>query len=154
VPGSSWFGFAQTKDNEAETGGWWFGLDSYYTGYNQFLISFGTGINNTAWLHDIPSGWNTLSICTNNSNTASSGKVYGIYFNGVQQTFTNGTGAGDKSLSGFEIINDGANSWPLNINDYTGGAPVPNEIIHGPPLIYTMGSNGLPPEQSGGWNSP
>jgi hypothetical protein len=155
VPTSSWFGFAQAKDNEASTGGWWFGLDSYEAGYNQFIISFGTGINNTAWYHDIPSNtWNTLSICTNNSNTASTGKIYGIYLNGVQQTFTYGTGAGQKSLSGFQIINDGSTSWPLSINDYTGGTPVPNEIIHGNPLIYTMGSNDLPPEPSGGWNSP
>jgi hypothetical protein len=153
VPDSSWFGFAQEKDNEASTGGFWFGITSSNDGSNQFLISFGTNINNTAWFHDIPSGWNTLSICTNNSNS-DSGIVYGIYFNGVRQTFDSGTGAGQQSISGFPIINDGSSSWPLSINDYTGGTPVPNEIIHGPPLIYTMGSNDLPPEQSGGWNSP
>jgi hypothetical protein len=153
VSNDSWFGFAQEKDNEASTGGFWFGITSSNDGSNQFLISFGTGINNTAWFHDIPSGWNTLSICTNNANN-NSGVVYGIYFNGVQQTFDSGTGAGQKSISGFPIINDGTSSWPLSINDYTGGSPVPNEIIHGPPLISTMGSNGLPPEQSGGWNNP
>jgi hypothetical protein len=153
VPSNSWFGFAQTKDYEAQTGGWWFGVRSDHAGYNQFQISFGSGVN-TAWFGDIPSNpWNTLSICTNNG-TGSSGVVYGIYLNGVKQTFTNGNGAGKQTISGVPIINDGAGSWPLSINDYTGGSPVPNEIIHGVPLIYTMGSNGLPPMPSGGWNSP
>ncbi len=153
VPSNSWYGFAQIKDWEAQTGGWWFGIRSDHAGYNQFQISFGSGVN-TAWFHDIPSStWNTLSICTNNGG-GSAGVVYGIYLNGVKQTFTNGNGAGKQTLSGVPIINDGAGSWPLSINAYTGGSPVPSEIIHGSPLIYTMGSNGLPPMPSGGWNSP
>lgn len=152
VPSSSWFGFAQSKDWEAQYGSWWFGIRSDNAGYNQFQISFG-GIN-SQWFHDIPSNaWNTLSICANNANDTS-GVVYGIYLNGVQQTFTNGDAKGKQTITGYKMINDGVGSWPLSINDYTGGTPVPNEIIHGSPLIYTMGSNGLPPMPSGGWNSP
>jgi hypothetical protein len=156
VPVSSWLQFAEAKDTAANLAGWGFAVTSYYGGVNQLEVEF-NGYNNTApaWTSTggIPSGWNTLSICTNDANDAS-GVVYGIWLNGVRQTFNHGPASGSQSLSGFAIIDDGVASWPLDINDYTGGSPVGNEIIHGAPLVATMGANGMPPEQSGGWNNP
>jgi hypothetical protein len=156
VPVNSWFGFAEAKDPAANLAGWGFGVTSYYGGVNELQIEF-NGYNNTApaWTSTggVPAGWNTLSICTNDAND-SSGVVYGIWLNGVRQTFNHGSASGSESLSGFAIIDDGASSWPLDINDYTGGSPSNNEIIHGSPLVAAMSSNGLPPEPSGGWNSP
>jgi hypothetical protein len=156
VPTSSWFGFAEAKDSAANLAGWGFGVTSYYGAVNELQIEF-NGYNNTApaWTSTggLPSGWHTLSICTNDAND-SSGIVYGIWLDGVRQTFNHGPNSGAQSLSGFAIIDDGAASWPLDINDYTGGSPVDNRIIHGPPLVASMGSDGLPPEPAGGWNSP
>jgi hypothetical protein len=156
VPVNSWFQFAEAKDTAANLAGWGFGVTSYYGGVNQLLVEF-NGYNNTApaWTSagGLPSGWNTLSICTNNAND-SSGVVYGIWLNGVRQTFNHGPASGSQALSGFAIIDDGASSWPLDINDYTGGSPVSNQIIHGAPLVAAMDSSGLPPRPSGGWNSP
>lgn len=156
VPVNSWFGFAEAKDPAANLAGWGFGVTSYYGGVNEVQIEF-NGYNNTApaWTSTggVPTGWNTLSICTNDAND-SSGVVYGIWLNGVRQTFNHGPASGSQSLSGFAIIDDGAASWPLDINDYTGGSPSTNQIIHGSPLVATMGSDGLPPEPSGGWNTP
>lgn len=156
VPVNSWFGFAEAKDTAANLAGWGFGVTSYYGGVNELQIEF-NGYNNTApaWTSTggIPAGWNTLSICTNDAND-SSGAVYGIWLNGVRQSFNHGPASGSQTLSGFAIIDDGASTWPLDINDYTGGSPSNNQIIHGSPLVATMGSDGLPPEPSGGWNSP
>jgi hypothetical protein len=156
VPTNSWFGFAEAKDAAADLAGWGFGVTSYYGGVNELQVEF-NGYNNTApaWTSTggIPSGWNTLSICTNDAND-SSGVVYGIWLNGVRQTFNHGPASGSQTLSGFAIIDDGAASWPLDINDYTGGSPVENQIIHGAPLVASMGADGLPPEPTGGWNSP
>lgn len=156
VPLNSWFGFAEAKDTAANLAGWGFGVTSYYGGVNELQIEF-NGYNNTApaWTSTggIPAGWNTLSICTNDAND-SSGAVYGIWLNGVRQTFNHGPASGSQSLSGFAIIDDGAATWPLDINDYTGGSPSNNQIIHGSPLVATMGSDGLPPEPVGGWDSP
>jgi len=156
VPTSSWFGFAEAKDTAANLAGWGFGVTSYYGGVNELQVEF-NGYNNTvpAWTSTggVPAGWNTLSICTNDAND-SSGVVYGIWLNGVRQTFNHGPASGSQTLSGFAIIDDGASSWPLDINDYTGGSPVENQIIHGDPLVTTTGSSGLPPEPGGGWNSP
>ena len=151
VPTNGWMVFAEMKDNSATTGGWGFMLNSYYAGANQFQIAFGTGINNTTWDGTMTPGWHTLSICTNNANN-SSGQVYGIYEDGVPLTFNHGDGAGAQSLSGFPIINNGMSSWPLDIDDYTGGAPVSNMITTGAPLVSSGSTN--PPMPSGGWNSP
>jgi hypothetical protein len=155
VPVNSWLQFAEAKDAAANTAGWAFAITSYYGGVNELEVQF-NGYNNTspAWTSTtgIPAGWNTLSICTNDAND-SSGVVYGIWLNGVRQVFNHGPASGAQTLSGFAIIDDGASSWPLDINDYTGGSPA-NQIIHGEPLIATAGSSGLPPEPSAGWTSP
>lgn len=154
VPTSSWLQFAEAKDAAAVTAGWAWYVNSFYGGVNQFAIQY-NGYNGTspAWTGAIPSGWNTLSECDNNANANSAGQVYGVYLNGIRQTFNHGPSSGAQTLSGFAIIDDGASSWPLDINDYTGGSPAPNTIIHGDPLVATIGSNGLPPEPAGGWSS-
>lgn len=158
IPSSGWLQFAEAKDNEGVGAGW--GFDLFTTGGKNYvgveMYDYG---GHAAWGEPytdtvpVDTGWHTWSICTNNAND-NTGKVQGLWKDGVRQTFNHGPQAGHTSLSGFPIIDDGAANWPLDINDYTGGAPVPNTIIHGSPLIATMGSNGLPPEQAGGWNSP
>ncbi|HKO27313.1 MAG TPA: hypothetical protein VJU80_07630, partial [Solirubrobacteraceae bacterium] len=89
-----------------------------------------------------------------------SGQVWGVWLDGVRQTFSQGSSAGSQSIGGFPIIYDGT-SWPLDINDYTGQAdghhvayPYPAVVIHGAPLISSAGPDSLPPEPPGGWNSP
>jgi len=161
VSNSSWLQFAEAKDYESTTtAGWEFDVSSYWGGVNRVKVSLhgyatGTNLGGTAYYDSAPldTNWHTWSICTNNANDTS-GKILGLWKDGVQQTFNYGAQSGSKTLSGFPIITDGANSWPLDINDYTGGSPVPNTIIHGDPLIATLGSSGLPPEPVGGWNSP
>lgn len=150
VSDNTWMMFAEAKDNTANTGGWAFMLNSYYTGANQFQISFGTGISSTSWTGTMTPGWHTLSICTNNANT-NNGQVYGIYEDGNRLTFNHGPGAGQQSLSGFPIINNGMSSWPLDIDDYTGGQVATNTIQTGAPLISTGTTN--PPMPNGGWNN-
>jgi hypothetical protein len=151
VPTSSFYQLAETKDTSASLWGWGMEVTSYYTGANELSVGFDGG--SPVWTSgSVDDNIHTLSICTDDSNT-SSGKVYGIWYDGVRQTFNHSSYEGQQSISGINIINDGSSSWPLDINDYTGGSPVPNEIIHGAPLVYTMGANGLPPEPSGGWNS-
>lgn len=167
VTDNTWLNFAETEDpydpNQDDWAGWAMYLNSYYNGNgtqdpNQYEIAF-ADYNNfaPAWTssNNVDTGWHTLSICTNDANN-SSGVVYGIWLDGVRQTFNHGPQAGSQTLSGFPIIqNDPANSsnWPLIINDYTGGAPT-NELVHGAPLVSQMGTGGQPPEQAGGWNSP
>lgn len=166
VTDDTWLIFAESEDpnnpNQDDAGSWGMGLTSYFNGNttgaaNQWYISF-TGYNNGvgAWTGpNVTAGWHTLSLCTNDAND-NTGTIYGIWFDGVRQTFNQGPNAGAMSLSGFpQLQNDPANesSWPLIIDDYTGGQPA-NTLIHGAPLVARMGPSGLPPEPSGGWNSP
>jgi len=153
VSNSSWLQVAETKDSTASLAGWGMVVSSYYGGQNEFGIEFnGYASDAPAWTSGpIDTGIHTLSICTNDASD-SSGEVYGIWFDGVRQTFNHGSSSGSQSLSGFAIIDDGASSWPLDINDYTGGT-TGNQLIHGAPLVTTMGSNDLPPQPAGGWNS-
>jgi hypothetical protein len=152
--------FAEAKDNEAGMPGWSMDITSYY-GPLQVQLAFpeyessnnpgGVGYIDPSTLD---SNWHTWSICTNNAND-SSGVVESIWKDGVRLKFNYGTQSGSQSLSGFSILDDGAKSWPLDINDYAGdGTGAANSLIHGAPLISTMGSNGLPPEPSGSWNNP
>jgi hypothetical protein len=162
----TWLVFAETEDpnnpNQDDQPGWEMGLNAYFNGNtassaNQWYVAF-TGYDNgvPAWTGpNVTSGWHTLSLCTNDANS-NTGTVYGIWFDGVRQTFNHGPDAGAQSLSGFPLLQgDPANqsNWPLIIDDYTGGH-VDNALIHGVPLVARMGPSGLPPEPSGGWNSP
>ncbi len=167
VTDNTWLMFAETEDpfnpNQNDQAGWGMYLNSYYNGNdtsdpNQFAIAFAdyNGFA-PAWTSssNVDTGWHTLSLCTNDAND-SSGVVYGIWLDGVRQTFNHGPQSGSQTLSGFPIIqNDPGNSknWPLIIDDYTGGSPT-NELIHGAPLVAKMGTDGQPPEPSGGWTSP
>jgi len=161
LPGVSGFlQFAEMKDTTAPYAGWGFYLNNYYTGStNQFLFqSNAQGGLPVYWSSStsLDAGIHTLSICTNDSNSTS-GEIYGIYLDGVLQNF-NHDGQTGTTLSGFPIIYEGTGggentTWPLDINVYTGGAPVPVTANHGQPLIATMGTNDLPPEPLGGWSS-
>jgi hypothetical protein len=166
VSDNTWLMFAETEDpynpNQNDWAGWGMYLNSYYNGNttsdpNQYAIAF-ADYNNfaPAWTssNNVDSGWHTLSLCTNNAND-NSGVVYGIWLDGVRQTFNHGPQAGSQTLSGFPIIqNDRANktNWPLILNDYTGGS-LDNQLIHGAPMVAKMGTDGQPPQQAGGWNS-
>jgi hypothetical protein len=165
VTDNTWLVFAETEDpydtNQDDLAGWGMTLTSYYNGNqasdpNQFAISFADYAHSApAWTSssNVDTAWHTLSVCTNDANN-SSGEVYGIWFDGVRQTFNHGPDAGSQTLSGFPIIqNDPSNSsnWPLIIDDYTGGSPQ-NELIHGAPLVAKMAAGGLPPQPAAGWN--
>jgi hypothetical protein len=160
-PVPTWLMIAEAKDYEASFAGWAFDISPKYSGgsFNQYVLTFGgvsPGSNYFAWhsTEAVTGGWHSLSICTNNAND-NSGMVYGIWLDGVRQTFNVGMCSGSQTCGGFPIIDDGAQSWPLDINAYTGGGgAVPVSVIHGAPLVATMGSNGLPPMPPGGWNSP
>ncbi len=167
VPDHTWLVFAETIDpynpNQNDMAGWGMAIGSYYNGNgtndpNQYEIGF-ADYNNAApaWTSssNVDNGWHTLSICTNDANN-NSGDVYGIWFDGVRQTFNHGPAAGSQSLSGLPIINNdtrNSSSWPLIVDDYTGGSPT-NTLIHGEPLVRTMDPTDTPPEPAGGWNSP
>jgi hypothetical protein len=158
-PDPTWLMIAEAKDYEASFAGWALDVLPRYTNgqTNQYVLTFGgvsPGSNYFAWhsTETVTAGWHTFSICTNNAND-NSGMVYGIWLDGVRQTFNVGMCSGSQTCGGFPIIDDGAQSWPLDINAYTGGT-VPVHMIHGAPLVATMGSNGLPPMPPGGWNSP
>jgi hypothetical protein len=162
IPYYGWFQFAETKDNEAwGSAGWEMDVSSQLDGLNEFGVAFQFyNDGGIAWFSGpVDTAWHTLSICTNNA-VDDSGEVWGIWLDGVRQTFSQGPAAGSQSLSGFPIIYDGT-TWPLDINDYTGRAdghevqyPYPAVVIHGAPLISTAGPDSLPPEPPGGWNSP
>ena len=151
----AWWQFAEAKDVEASNAGWELDL-SDSTHLQVRFINYNSDA--PAYTAALASGWNDISICTNNS-TSSSGVVYGVYLNGNQLTATGGSQAGSTSLSGFGIITDGATSWPLDVNDYTGGTPVPNTIVHGAPLVSHASRNPPVPGAStvclfGGWQCP
>jgi hypothetical protein len=150
IPGDSWMMFAEEKDSSASNAAWAFMLNSYYTGTNQFQISFVTGTNNTTWDGTATPGWHTLSICTNNAND-SSGEVYGIYEDGVRLTFNHGIDSGSQSITNYPIINNGMSSWPLDIDDYTGGSVATDTITTGAPLVSSGYTN--PPTPADGWNN-
>jgi hypothetical protein len=64
-----------------------------------------------------------------------------------------------QSCSSLTQDYSGEATQPLDINAYTGMSSGSDPyagytVIHGDPLIATMGSNGLPPMPPGGWNSP
>jgi hypothetical protein len=149
VPTNGWMMFAEAKDSTAANAGWAFMVNSYYTGANQFQISLAHSTNDTTWDGIMTPGWHTLSICTNNAAN-SSGEVYGIYEDGTRLTFNHGTDAGQQSVSNYPIINNGMSSWPLDIDDYTGGAPT-NTITTGAPLVSSGTAN--PPMPTNGWNN-
>ena len=149
VPTNGWMMFAEAKDSAAANAGWGFMVNSYYTGANQFQISLEHSTNDTTWDGTMTAGWHTLSICTDNANN-SSGTIYGIYEDGTRLTFNHGTDAGQQSVSNYGVINDGSSSWPLDIDDYTGGAPT-NTITTGAPLVSSGTDN--PPMPANGWNN-
>ncbi|HSW85797.1 MAG TPA: hypothetical protein VLF79_04310 [Candidatus Saccharimonadales bacterium] len=160
VPHNSWFQFVEAKSPSVDYQGWNVGVSSWYNNYtNAFAFGFqgyagnGRNFGAPAWVSKTPvdNKIHTFSICTNDASD-NTGTIYGIWMDGVRQTFNQGAQAGKLTLSGFPIIK-GLSSYPLDINDYTGGSPVPNTIIHGDPLVSTMGSNGLPPMPPGGWTS-
>jgi len=154
VSNSGWLQFAEAKDTAASLAGWGMVVSSYYGGQNEFGIEFNGYVNDgPAWTSGpIDTGIHTVSICTNDARN-SSGEVYGIWLDGVRQTFNHGSSSGSQSLSRFAVIDDGVSSWPLDINDYTGGTAARTQLTHGAPLVATMGTNDLPPEPAGGWNS-
>ncbi len=143
--------FAEEKYYASAYAAWEMALNSYYTNESawQFEIDF-ANFDNTepVWTATVTPGEHTVSICTNNS-PSSSGEVYGIYLDGVLQTLNHGPDSGRTSLSGFAVL-DNSTADPLDINDYTDGTPVPNELIHGAPLVETNDTNS-PPEPTGGW---
>jgi hypothetical protein len=148
----SWFQVAEMKDNSSHGGDWKFHFVDEGVNAPSVGFSGGGGYDNTdAWVDSGPAsaGWHTFSICTNNSDV-----VYGIWYDGVRETFNQGPCAGLLECTGLNLFYDGRNTQPLVINAYTSGNFPNITIIHGDPLIATMGSNGLPPEPRGGWNSP
>ncbi len=154
IPRGGWFQFAEAKDNEPGSAGWEMDVTTV-NGVNRFGIAFRDYYNGwITWTGPVvDSQWHTVSICTNNANDGS-GQVYGIWFDGVRQTFNIGPDAGATSIGGFPIIADGASSWPLDINSYSGPGTTPAVVIHGAPLISLAGSSDSPPAPAGGWNTP
>ncbi len=173
--GSTWLLFAElvdpTNSNQDDLAGWGMGVSAFWTNnrYNQWNIGVigpkTDGSRRSYWVGPrVTSGWHTLSICTNDASSGDAskgkdGKVYSVWFDGVRRRFSHGPCARSWSCNGFPLIqNDPANegptaSWPLDIDDYTGGS-VPNTLAAGDPLVAVKGWTGLPPEPPGGWNSP
>jgi hypothetical protein len=159
VPRDSWLQFAQAKTPKVDYQGWSMGVSSWYNGgANSFVIGTqgfaGNGKNygSPVWVSPpMDNGIHNFSICTNNA-ADNTGMIESIWMDGVRQTFNQGAAKGKQSLGGFPIIK-GAAAYPLVINNYTGGSPVPATLIHGAPLISTIGSDGKPPMPPGGWRT-
>jgi hypothetical protein len=154
--GNAWYQIAEMKDNSSYGGDWTFYIAS--GGVSRLSIGFSGGAYSNTDAYEgsaVSAGiWHTISICSNNNNT-----VYGIWFDGNRLTFNVGSCAGSQTCSGLNLFYDGFAKQPLDINAYTGNTSGSDPwagytVIHGDPLIATIGSNGLPPEPSGGWNSP
>jgi hypothetical protein len=154
--GNSWYQIAEMKDNSGYGGDWSFGLAD--GGVSHFVIGFtgGSYSNSDAYTGSPVSAgiWHTASICTNNNNV-----VYGVWFDGTRLTFNQGACSGSQTCSSLNLFYAGFSTQPLDINAYTGNTSGSDPwggytVIHGDPLIATIGSNGLPPEPPGGWNSP
>jgi hypothetical protein len=155
VPHNSWFMFAQQKPGNVDYQGWNMGVSSWYNN-NQNTWTIGTqGLGSApAWASTKPidTGIHTFSICSNNASD-NTGAIYSIWMDGVRQTFNQGASAGKTSISGFPI-NKSASSYPIDINLYTGGSPVPSSLIHGAVLVNKISSpDATPPMPPGGWNS-
>lgn len=159
VPRNSWLQFAEAKTPRVDYQGWNMGVSSWYNGgANSFTIGFqgfagnGTNPGSPAWVSPpMDNAIHNFSVCTNNA-ADNTGTIESIWMDGVRQTFNQGAAKGKQSLSGFPIIKDAA-AYPLVINSYTGGSPVPVTSIHGAPLIATIGSDGKPPMPPGGWRT-
>jgi hypothetical protein len=143
------------KDHSTGGADWGFYFENGGTSQASLSFSGGGGYSNsTAWHNGTPVsvGWHSFSICTNNNDI-----VYGIWYDGARQTFNSGSCAGKQTCTGLNLFGqNNASTQPLDINAYTnGGSGLAGvNIIHGAPLISTIGSNGLPPTPPGGWNSP
>jgi hypothetical protein len=159
VPRNSWLQFAEAKTPKVDYQAWNMGVSSWYNGgANSFTIGFqgfagnGTNLGSAAWVSPpMDNAIHNFSVCTNNA-ADNTGSIDSIWMDGVRQTFNQGAAKGKQSLSGFPIVK-GATTYPLVINNYTGGSPVPVTLIHGAPLISTIGSDGRPPMPPGGWRS-
>jgi hypothetical protein len=152
----AWYMVAEMKDSSQSFASW--GMDLATSGIPHVAIQFGSSSGNYV-AYTGPSGvsaatWHTISLCTNNNDVA-----YGIWFDGNRLTFNQGRCAGLLTCSGLTLDYGGKTGQPLDMNAYTGMSSGADPyggytVIHGDPLIATIGSNGLPPMPPGGWNSP
>jgi hypothetical protein len=147
---------AEMKDSGENYASW--GMSVAASGLPQLMIQFGTTSGNlVAYKSGTPISagvWHTISLCTDNNTVA-----YGIWFDGNRLTFNQGKCAGLLTCTGLTINYSGEVNQPLDMNAYTGMSSGADPyagytVIHGAPLIATIGSNGLPPMPPGGWNSP
>jgi hypothetical protein len=153
--GNAWFQIAEMKENSSRGGDWTMNVEEAGGGHLSIGFTGGAYNNTDAWRGPAATtGWHTLSICQNGQGTTAQ-----AWYDGQPITFNIGSCSGKTVCTGLDLYYSGYNSQPLDINAYTGNTTGPDPftnvtIVHGDPLIATQGSNGLPPQQPGGWNSP
>jgi hypothetical protein len=137
--------FAELKDWEPNHPTWEFKL--YYS--NGWQVHFDAYTSNapapydTTWSHPVDFGhWHTYSVCQLSSASRSSGKIYGVWYDGVLQP--------NSGSPPYRTLNPGFSSEPLDINAYGNPAQGDYTWQHGAPLIALNDTN-RPPEPPWGW---
>jgi hypothetical protein len=146
IRSGSWWQFAEAKTPATAWADWALYLANRAGGGTQFDFRMnyvsGPATNGTShrslWHGGNPtSGWNTFVVCSNYATNTSG--FLTLYLNGNRVFSTSGV----YILKG-QTVDD------LVLNNYTGGSPAPNCVIHGAPKV---GPTLAAVEQAGGWNS-
>ena len=146
IGSGSWWQFAEAKTPSTAWADWGLYITNRPGGGNQFdfRMNYVTGPASNGTSHpslwrgaDPTSGWNTFVVCSNYATTNSG--FLTLYLNGNQVFSTSGV----YILKG-QTVDD------LVLNDYTGGSPTPNSLVHGAPKL---GPTLADVEQSGGWTA-
>jgi hypothetical protein len=161
IPGANsaktWLQLAEAKDTGAQHAGWSMGLGNYWSPDQKNHLQFGVTPSYYAppiWDSGIAidNNWHTLTVESNYGNSNNAWAK--LWYDGNPVTFNEGPPKGTQQANGFSLINDGASSWPLDINLYMGPnlitASQTATINHGAPLIGTSLSAVTPPN---GWTS-
>jgi hypothetical protein len=155
--GNSWYQIAEMKDFSSTAADWSVAIAG--SGVSRLNIGFAKSGNlfNSVYNASGPVSagvWHTASICQDANGTTGS-----AWYDGNRLTFNTGSCPGSQTCTGLSLYYDGFSTQPLDVNAYTGNTSGSDPwggytVIHGDPLIATIGSNGLPPMPPGGWNSP
>ena len=139
--------FMEPKSYESQYPPWVLSLKDvsgtldYYFG----VLTNQSGPFTDAWMAPMTKGqWHTISVCEHAANTAS-GKIYGLWLDGVKQTLMN-----NVATTGFPTISPADTSIPIDINAYGNVVDTPFTFLHGAPVIQLDDTN-TPPMPPWGW---
>ena len=126
VASGSWWQFAEAVvPGQSSFADWGLYVSSAFGSAPVFDLRMGLVSGRASLWHggNPASGWNTFVVCSDYSTTNT----------GFLDLYLNGTKV--YGVTGVQIMPAGQTGDALDLNDYTGGDPVPNTVIHGAPRV-------------------